>query len=144
MGSVSQRASGRFATQADGSRAGTGRKRLRLCKSNPQLIEAIVGEKLKELRAHPDQKSVSLITHDGGETGFCLCPACKARTRPRDPTEIWTYNHRAVHTETIQYVSLSDRMFWFNNQIAERVAKEFPNVLFVALHTVAIRPHRCT
>jgi hypothetical protein len=30
----------------------------------------------------------------------------------------------------MQYVSLSDRMFWFNNQIAERVAKEFPDVLF--------------
>ena len=121
-----------FAMQADGSRVqAPGEKRPRLCKSNPELIEAIVQEKLKELRAHPGQKSVSLITHDGGDTGFCLCPKCKALDPPEGrPTQIWTYNHEAKRVETMQYVSLSDRMFWFNNQIAERVAREFPDVLF--------------
>ena len=121
-----------FAMQADGSREpAPGEQRLRLCKSNPGLIDAIVQEKLKELRAHPDTKCVSLITHDGGRTGFCLCPACKALDPSEGrPTEIWTYDHKLSRVEKMQYVSLSDRMFWFNNQIAERVAKVYPNVLF--------------
>ncbi len=121
-----------FAMQADGSREqAPGEPRPRLCKSNAQLIEAIVEEKLKELRANPGLKCVSLITHDGGRTGFCLCPACKALDPPEGrPTEIWTYNHQAARVETLPYVSLTDRMFWFNNQIAERVAKEYPDILF--------------
>ncbi|TCO87553.1 uncharacterized protein DUF4838 [Chthoniobacter flavus] len=121
-----------FAMQADGSREpAPGEERLRLCKSNPALIDAIVQEKLKELRANPKQSSVSLITHDGGRTGFCLCPACKALDPAEGrPTEIWTYDHQLSQVQKMQYVSLSDRMFWFNNQIAERVAREFPDVLF--------------
>jgi len=121
-----------FAMQADGSREpAPGEERLRICKSNPALIEAIVQEKLKELRANPKQTSVSLITHDGGRTGFCLCPDCKALDAAEGrPTEIWTYDHQLGQVKKMQYVSLSDRMFWFNNQIAERVAKEFPDVLF--------------
>jgi len=121
-----------FAMQADGSREpAPGEPRLRLCKSNPELIEAIVQEKLKELRANPGLKCVSLMTQDGGRTGFCLCPACKALDPPEGrPTEIWTYDHKSSQIEKIQYVSLSDRMAWFNNQIAERVAKFYPNVLF--------------
>lgn len=121
-----------FAMQADGSRAqAPGEPRPRLCKSNRELIEAIVQEKLKELRENPGQKCVSLITHDGGETGFCLCPDCKALDPSEGrPTEIWTYNHQTHRTEKMQYVSLTDRMFWFNNQIAERVAKVYPDVLF--------------
>ena len=122
-----------FAMQADGSREpAPGEKRLRLCKSNPHLIEAIVEEKLKELRANPVLKCVSLITHDGGRTGFCLCPACKALDPAEGrPTEIWTYNHQAAQVDKMPYVSLSDRMAWFNNQIAERVAKAYPDVLFL-------------
>ena len=122
-----------FAMQADGSREpAPHEERLRLCKSNPALIEAIVQEKLKDLRANPGLRCVSLITHDGGRTGFCLCPACRALDAPEGrPTEIWTYNHAAQRVDKMQYVSLSDRMAWFNNQIAERVAKEFPDVLFL-------------
>jgi hypothetical protein len=121
-----------FAMQADGSREpAPGEQRLRLCKSNPELIGAIVQEKLKELRAHPDLKCVSLITHDGGRTGFCLCPACKALdAADGPPADIWTWNHQAGKVEWMKYVSLSDRMAWFENQIAERVSREFPNVLF--------------
>ncbi len=121
-----------FAMQADGSREqAPGEPRPRLCKSNTQLIDAIVEEKLKELRENPGQRCVSLNTHDGGRTGFCLCPACKALDAPEGrPTEIWTYNHQSKKTEWMPYVSLSDRMFWFNNQIAERVATAYPNVLF--------------
>jgi hypothetical protein len=121
-----------FAMQADGSRApAPGEERLRLCKSNLGLIEAIVQEKLKEIRARPDVKCVSLITHDGGRTGFCLCPACKALdAADGPPADVWTWNHQTSKIEWMKYVSLSDRMAWFENQIAERVSKEFPDMLF--------------
>jgi hypothetical protein len=121
-----------FAMQSDGSRdPAPNEGRPRLCKSNPALVEAIVQEKLKELKANPGRSSVSLMTHDGGQTGMCLCPACKAM----DPQEgravkIWTYNHAAKKIEWIDYVSLTDRMFTFYNAIAEKVAKEYPEVLF--------------
>lgn len=121
-----------FAMQADGSREqAPGEKRPRLCKSNPQLIEALVQEKLKELKAHPGQASVSLMTHDGGQTGFCLCPACKAMDPPNGrPIKLWTYDHATRRGKEIEYVSLTDRMFTFYNAIAEKVAKEYPDVLF--------------
>ncbi|MEW6358078.1 MAG: DUF4838 domain-containing protein [Planctomycetota bacterium] len=121
-----------LAMQADGSREPAPHEsRPRLCKSNPALVEAIVQEKIKELRTHPGQSSISLMTHDGGYSGFCLCPACKAMD-PTDgrPTKIWTFNHENGKVERFDYVSLTDRMFSFYNAIAERVAKEFPDVLF--------------
>lgn len=121
-----------LAMQADGSRVpAPNESRPRLCKSNPALIDEIVQEKLKELKANPGRTSVSLMTHDGGQTGMCLCPACKAMD-PQEgrPTKIWTYDHATKKIEWIDYVSLTDRMFTFYNRIAEKVAKEYPDVLF--------------
>jgi hypothetical protein len=121
-----------LAMQADGSREqAPGESRPRLCKSNAALIEAIVKEKLKELADHPGQSSISLMTHDGGQTGMCLCPDCKAMdpTNGR-PVKVWTYNHATRGVEWMDYVSLTDRMFSFYNAIAEQVAKAYPDVLF--------------
>jgi hypothetical protein len=121
-----------FAMQADGSREqAPNEKRPRLCKSNPALVEAIAQEKLKELRANPAKQSVSLTTHDGGSTGFCLCPACKAMDPEEGrPVKFPTWDHGAKKIEWMDYVSLTDRMFSFYNAIAEKVAKEHPDVLF--------------
>lgn len=121
-----------FAMQADGSREPAPKEgRLRLCKSNPELIEAIAQEKIKELKANPGQTSVSLMTPDGGQTGMCLCPACKDMD-PKEgrPTKIWTYDHATRKVVPMDYVSLTDRMFSFYNAIAEKVAKEYPDVMF--------------
>lgn len=121
-----------FAMQVDGSRELPPKEsRPRLCKSNPELVEAIAREKLKELKANPKQGSVSLMTHDGGQMGMCLCPACKAMDPPEgNVTKIWTYDHATKKIEWFDYVSLTDRMFSFYNAIAEKVAKEYPDVLF--------------
>jgi len=123
-----------FAMQLDGSREqAPGEKRPRLCVSNPDLIKAIVRVKLDELRKHPDWTSVSLDVHDGGRTGFCMCPACKALDPPEGPpTRVWTYDHAKGTHYWFDYVSLSDRMAYFYNAIAEGVAKERPDVLFGA------------
>ena len=122
-----------FAMQRDGSRFfDISWERPRLCKSNQALIEAIAQEKIKELDSHPGQRSISLMTQDGGgKAGFCMCPDCKALDPPEGrPTRIWTYNHKSGRTERFDYVSLTDRMAYFYNAIAEKVAKKYPKVLF--------------
>jgi len=122
-----------FAMQRDGSRHFDPTwERPRLCKSNAALIDAIAQEKIGELDAHPGQRSISLMTQDGGgKAGFCLCDACKALDPPRGRvTRIWTYDHESGRTERFDYVSLTDRMIYFYNAIAEKVAKKYPDVLF--------------
>lgn len=122
-----------FAMQLDGSRYfDPNWPRPRLCKSNPDLIEAIAQEKIKELKRNPGQKSVSLMTNDGGgKAGFCMCPACKALDPPQGrPTRVWTYDHKKERTYRFDYVSLTDRMVYFYNAIAHKVAKVYPDVLF--------------
>ena len=122
-----------FAMQSDGSRYfDPSWERPRLCKSNTALIEAIAQENIKELDRNPGQKSVSLMTNDGGgKAGFCMCPACKALD-PQEgrPTRIWTYDHKSGRTERFDYVSMTDRMLYFYNAIAEKVAKVHPDVVF--------------
>ena len=122
-----------FAMQLDGSRYfDPNWPRPRLCKSNSDLIAAIAEEKIKELNANPRQKSISLMTNDGGgKAGFCMCPECKALDPPQGrPTRVWTYDHKKVRHYRFDYVSLTDRMIYFYNAIAEKVAKEHPDVLF--------------
>ena len=122
-----------FAMQMDGSRYfDPSWERPRLCKSNPALVEAIAQEKIKELNANPGQKSVSLVTHDGGaKAGFCICDECKKLDPPEGrPTRIWAYDHKSGQTQRFDYVSLTDRMLYFYNAIAEKVIKVHPDVLF--------------
>jgi hypothetical protein len=122
-----------FAMQVDGSRYfDPNWERPRLCKSNPDLIEAIVQEKLRELQLNPGRTSTSLMTNDGGsKAGFCLCEACKAMDPPEGrPTRMWTYDHASGRTRRFEYVSLTDRMLAFYNAIAEKVSQAYPDVLF--------------
>lgn len=122
-----------FAMQADGSRYfDPNWERPRLCLSNPALIEAIVQEKLKELKRNPGQTSTCLMVNDGGsKAGFCMCEACKAMDPPEGrPTNIWTYDHASGRTRRFDYVSLTDRMLAFYNAIAEKVSQVYPDVLF--------------
>jgi hypothetical protein len=122
-----------FAMQLDGSRYfDPSWERPRLCKSNLALIEAIAREKIEELERNPGQKSISLMTQDGGsKAGFCMCPACKVLDPSEGrPTQLGTYNHKSGRYYRFDYVSLTDRMVYFYNAIAEKVAKVYPDVLF--------------
>lgn len=122
-----------FAMQLDGLRYfDASWERPRLCKSNLALIEAIAREKIKELERSPAQKSVSLMTQDGGsKAGFCMCPECKALDPLEGrPTQLGTYDHKSGRCYRFDYVSLTDRMMYFYNAIAEKVAKVYPEVLF--------------
>ena len=122
-----------FAMQLDGSRDfDLNWERPRLCKSNAALIEAIVQEKLNELKRNPGQTSTCLMTNDGGsKAGFCMCQACKAMDPPEGrAVNLSTYNHQSGRTERFDYVSLTDRMLHFYNAIAQEVSQVYPDVLF--------------
>lgn len=111
-----------FALQPNGSRdQSRNGARARLCKSNPELIAAIAREKIEELNRKPKLAGVSLSPNDGSVNRFCACPKCEALDAP---------NGRKVKIHNTDHVSLTDRMVYFWNGIAEQVTKVRPNALF--------------
>ncbi len=120
---------GWFALQADGSRKQKSSNRARLCVSNRELIDFIAKSLINKVKTKPSLKSVSLSPNDGGSDQFCICkvnalgkPGCITLDPPNSPKLI-------VPIGKTKY-SLSDRYVWFWNQIAERVCKAYPNLLF--------------
>lgn len=116
-----------FALQPNGSRdlAQLTPERARLCKSNLALIDALARDKIEELR-RSGGKAASLCPNDGGRATFCQCPACKKLDPPEGrPITLW--NSTGVGNREFPYLSLTDRMVWFWNRLAERITKEFPD-----------------
>ena len=120
-----------FALQPNGSRdQSSGGDRARLCKSNPELIAAIANEKIEEFRKNPALRSVSLGPNDGGRTSFCTCPKCEALDAPGGRIiKLWDFTGK--ESRFFDHVSLTDRMVYFWNVIAEQVTKVCPDKLFV-------------
>jgi hypothetical protein len=120
-----------FALQPDGSRDQSRYPdRARLCKSNPNLIAAIAREKIEELNRHPDLLGVALGPNDGGRTTFCSCPKCEALDSPRG-RKVLLSDFAGSARRDFEHVSLTDRMVYFWNAIAELVAKVHPDKLLV-------------
>lgn len=120
-----------FARQPDGSRDQSRRpKRARLCKSNPGLIAAIAEEKIRELERHPELLGVSIAPNDGGHSSFCSCAACEALDAPGGADIVLT-DFSSWKKREYEHVSLTDRMVWFWNAIAERVERVHPRKLLV-------------
>lgn len=119
-----------FAQQADGTRSYC--ERYRLCKSNPELIEWVAQSIIAYIGTHPGVKSVSLSPNDGGYASFCMCEACKRLDPPEAPLVdllVFTKQGKSART-SIRYPSLTDRMLWYWNQVAERVVKVHPDFRF--------------
>jgi len=111
-----------FALQPDGTRdQSRNGARARLCKSNTDLIAAIAREKIEELNKNPQLAGVSLSPNDGSVNRFCCCPKCEALDAP---------NGRKVKIHGTEHVSLTDRMVYFWNAIAELVTRVHPHALF--------------
>jgi hypothetical protein len=120
-----------FALQPDGSRdQSRNPDRARLCKSNPDLIAAIAKEKIEELKRNPDLLGVALGPNDGGRTTFCTCPKCEALDSPKG-RKIMLWDLTGKERRDFEHVSLTDRMVYFWNAIAEQVVKVHPNKLMV-------------
>ena len=125
-----------FAMQLDGNRSqivkGKLSERARLCVSNLELIDAIAKVKIAELKAHPEQKCVSIEPHDGGYTGFCMCEKCKALdVQEARKVNIWSWDHKKDKMIRFEYPAMTDRMVYFFNEISKRVTKEFPEALLL-------------
>jgi hypothetical protein len=120
-----------FALQPDGSRDQSRRPdRARLCKSNPGLIAAVAREKIEELSRDPAVLGVALGPNDGGRASFCTCPKCEALDSPRGrKVLLWDFSKGT--RGDFEHVSLTDRMVYFWNAVAERVAKAHPGKLLV-------------
>lgn len=115
-----------FAMQPNGSRdlSKLSPERARLCKSNLALIDALARDKIEDLR-RTGGKAVSLAPNDGGRATFCQCPECK-RLDPPEGRKITLWDYTTPGRRDFEYVSLTDRMVWFWNQLAERIGREYP------------------
>ncbi len=116
-----------FAMQPNGSRDLTNLspKRARLCKSNLSLIDALARDKIAELDRNGG-KSVSLSPNDGGLATFCMCAECK-KLDPTEGRKITLWDMTSAPRREFEYVSLTDRMVWFWNQLATRITAKHPN-----------------
>jgi hypothetical protein len=120
-----------FALQPNGSRdQSASPDRARLCKSNPELIAAIAREKIEELNRNPDLLGVALGPNDGGRTSFCTCPKCEALDSPKG-RKVLLWDFTGGTRRDFEHVSLTDRMAYFWNAVAEQVAKVHPDKLLV-------------
>ena len=138
-----------FALQANGSRSqAAAPDRPRLCKSNQGLAEAICHDAEKYFTTHPNANSRSVCLNDGGHTSFCLCENC----RKLDPVNAYpiTMNIRQPGggIKPVAYVSLTDRVLYFFNRVAEQLARKFPDKklsIYIYSHystlPVKVRPH---
>jgi hypothetical protein len=120
-----------FALQHDGSRdQSKNPDRARLCVSNPELIAAIAREKIEELNKNPHLLGVSAAPNDGGRPAFCTCPKCGALDAANGrKVLLWDFSKGT--RRDFEHVSLTDRMVYFWNAIAEPVAKVHPDKLLV-------------
>lgn len=120
-----------FALQADGCRdQSRNPDRARLCKSNSELIAAISKEKIEELNRNPLLLGVSVGPNDGGRTSFCTCPKCEALDSAKGRTVLlWDFSKGS--RRDFEHVSLTDRMVYFWNAIAEQVVKAHPDKFLV-------------
>jgi len=120
-----------FALQHDESRdQSQSPDRARLCVSNPDLIAAIAKEKIEELNKNPNLLGVSIAPNDGGRPAFCTCPKCEALDSANGrKVMLWDFSKGT--RRDFEHVSLTDRMVYFWNAIAEQVTKVHPNKLLV-------------
>lgn len=120
-----------FALQHDGTRdQSKSPDRARLCVSNAELIAAVAKEKIDELTKNPNLLGVSIAPNDGGRASFCTCPKCEALDAAKGrKVLLWDFSKGA--RRDFEHVSLTDRMVYFWNAVAEQVTKVHPDRLLV-------------
>lgn len=115
-----------FALQPDGTRDQSREPgRARLCKSDPGLVDFVARAKVAELDARPELAGVSIAPNDGGHNSFCSCPRCEALDAP-EGARVVLKDFTRLKKREYEHVSLTDRMVWFWNAVAEKVAAARP------------------
>ena len=83
------------------------------CVSHPEVVDLVSKTLIERFRQDPARLSQSISPNDGG--GQCICFRCQALDPPNylEPSSARP--------------AISDRYIYFYNQLAERVAREFPD-----------------
>jgi hypothetical protein len=134
-----------LARQADGSRglpdAAYPKQFVKLCVSNPKLVDLIAGEFAARRARDPNDRFLNACENDGSR-GFCLCDQCRALDKPLDEKHRQELRSRGWSDEQIEAAfgtrgkdglpgSLSNRYFTFYNRLAHRVAEIAPDASVV-------------
>lgn len=81
------------------------------CVSNPRVVQLMADYIRDYFRKHPDRFALNLAVNDG--YGDCTCDGCQAMDAPG--------------ADHLNRVGMCDRYVKFDNQVAELVAREFPD-----------------
>ncbi|MEN6386055.1 MAG: DUF4838 domain-containing protein, partial [Phycisphaerales bacterium] len=99
---------------------GTKRVDDRLCLTNPDILPIAIENVRKVLKENPDARVINIAKEDGG-SGECDCNNCTSFNKAHGSAS-------AAHVE-------------FVNKIAEKLEKEFPNVIFCTYaYTYTLKP----
>ena len=120
-----------FALQNTGSREQETNSGPRLCTSNMQLREQIAKDTIAVFAANPGRQGASICMPDGGYMTYCMCDECRKLDPANSPVSRgYLYRSRekphSWDKHPYSYVSLSDRMLDFSNDLQRRVRKAFP------------------
>ena len=112
-----------FALQANGSRKVLDSRPV-FCLSNPAFIDQTAADLIAEFERRPEMQCLSVCLQDGGKSTPCLCPACRAwdpKDAPKTALPVFVPRRGAI-----AYVSLSDRVLRFSNEVQRRVSAKCP------------------
>jgi hypothetical protein len=122
-----------FAQQSGGSREWPkslgGYDRVKICVSNPAVLDQWVANAVAYFKVHPEGASFSASPNDNAYSGHCMCERCKAWDPPDAPKVELTSVNANGEKVAFEYPALTDRYVRFYNLAAERLAKEAPGKL---------------
>lgn len=122
-----------FAQQSGGGRewpAGLGGyDRVKICVSNPAVLDQWAADALAFFKAHPEAASFSASPNDNAYSGHCMCERCRAWDAPDAPKVQLASVDEKGGKVAFEYPALTDRYVHFYNLAAERLAREAPGKL---------------
>ncbi len=113
-----------FALQPDGTRKQSENERPCLCMTNEGLIQETIDNLVRDFADNPGAIAISACLPDGGHATPCMCEKCRALDSPDAPPR--RYRVFSPAAGVFDYVSLTDRVFWFMNRLADGVAERLP------------------
>lgn len=108
-----------------GERVPTNGERIQLCVTAPGLADEFAGNVLRAFEADPGAPLVSISPNDG--SAWCECDACLALDRKLCGGRVTAQGLAKARP------FVGDRVFWFANEVAERVARVQPDKKLLVL-----------
>ena len=120
-----------FALQNTGSRFQETNSGPRLCTSNPGFRAQAAADAIRVFELNPSRQGTSICMPDGGYMTYCMCDNCRRldpANSPRGPGYLYRSKEKphSWDKHPYSYVSLTDRMLDFSNDMQRRVREKFP------------------